>query len=85
MTQNHTSLFSESDTLLIAENGTYLFSGNIRLIDYSVLIIDIADDIPNTNVEGNLTKQIGRSGTSSALNYGESRGAESIKDSGVCT
>ena len=51
-----------------------------RLINFAIQIIDIANDIPNTIIGTNLAKQIGRSGTSSALNYGEARGAESMKD-----
>ncbi|MCD4679974.1 MAG: four helix bundle protein [Bacteroidales bacterium] len=51
-----------------------------RLICFAVLIIDIANDIPNTKVGSNLASQISRSGTSCALNYGEARGGESKKD-----
>jgi four helix bundle protein len=51
-----------------------------RLIDYAVLIIDIAEALPKTDVGRYLTGQIIRSGTSPALNYGEAQSAESRKD-----
>ncbi len=51
-----------------------------RLIEFSVLIIKIVNEIPN-NIAGKvLAYQIVRSGTSVALNYGEALGAESRKD-----
>ena len=51
-----------------------------RLIDFSVLIVEVSQDIPNTTAGIVLSKQIARSGTSVALNYGEARGGESQKD-----
>lgn len=51
-----------------------------RLINFSVLIIEIANGIPNTLTGSNLAKQIGKSGTACALNYGEAKGGESMKD-----
>ncbi len=51
-----------------------------RLIDYSVLVIDIALKL-NDNKAGNyFCGQIVRSGSSPALNYGEAQSAESKKD-----
>ncbi len=51
-----------------------------RLIDFAVLSIKIAKILPN-NYEGNhLGGQLIRSGSSSALNYGEAQSAESRKD-----
>ncbi|MCD4681304.1 MAG: hypothetical protein K8S00_13040 [Bacteroidales bacterium] len=44
-----------------------------RLICFAVLIIDVANDIPSTIVGSNLVKQIGKSGTSCSLNYGEAQ------------
>ena len=51
-----------------------------RLIDFSVLIIDIINELPNTKAGNHLAGQLVRSGTSSALNYGEAQSAESRKD-----
>ncbi len=51
-----------------------------RLIDFSVLIIKLAADLPNSNTGRHLSGQITRSGTSPALNYGEAQSAESRKD-----
>ncbi|MDZ7806660.1 MAG: four helix bundle protein [Gracilimonas sp.] len=51
-----------------------------RLIKFSVLIIKILDDIPSTKAGNHLSGQLIRSGTSPALNYGEARSAESLKD-----
>ena len=51
-----------------------------RLIDFSVLIIDIVNEIPKTFAGTNLAGQLVRSGTSPALNYGEAQGGESRKD-----
>lgn len=44
-----------------------------RLINFAVLIIDIANDLPNTKTGIHLSGQLVRSGTSSALNYGEAQ------------
>jgi len=51
-----------------------------RLIDFSVLIIKISDNLPPTRSGNTLSNQIVRAGTSVALNYGEARSAESNKD-----
>ena len=51
-----------------------------RLIDYSVLIIDIANTMPNSKAGNHLSGQLIRSDTSSALNYGEAQAGESRKD-----
>jgi four helix bundle protein len=51
-----------------------------RLIDFSVLIIDLVNEISKTKAGYHLAGQIIRSGTSVSLNYGEARGAESKKD-----
>jgi four helix bundle protein len=51
-----------------------------RLIDFSVLIIEITKEM-NSNYESNhLAKQLIRSGTSVSLNYGEAQSGESRKD-----
>lgn len=51
-----------------------------RLISFAVLIIQIANKLPNSGVGAHLSGQITRSGTSPALNYGEAQSAESKKD-----
>ena len=51
-----------------------------RLIDFSVLIIGITDEMPDKKAANHLSGQLIRSGSSPALNYGEAIGAESIRD-----
>jgi len=51
-----------------------------RLIDFSVLIIDVVNETPNTKPGNHLSSQLVRSGTSVSLNYGEAQSAESKKD-----
>lgn len=51
-----------------------------RLIKFSVMIIKIAEEMPNTKAGNHLSGQIIRSGTSPALNYGEAESGESRKD-----
>lgn len=51
-----------------------------RLIDFAILISDIAESLPNTPLGNTLKNQMVRSGTSPALNYGEAQSAESTKD-----
>ena len=42
-----------------------------RLINFSVLIIDITDEMPDKRAANHLSGQLIRSGTSPSLNYGE--------------
>lgn len=51
-----------------------------RLINFAILIIDIAESLPKTRAGNRLSDQMVRSGTSSALNYGEVQDAESRRD-----
>ena len=51
-----------------------------RLISFSVLIIEIINEMPNTKAANHLSGQLIRSGTSPSLNYGEAQSAESRKD-----
>ncbi len=51
-----------------------------RLIDFSVLIIEIVNEMPNTLAGNHLSGQLVRSGTSVSLNYGEAQGGESRRD-----
>lgn len=59
-----------------------------RLIWFSVKIIDLTKNLDNSFAGEHLSKQIIRSTTSSALNYGEAQSAESPRDfihkMGVC-
>jgi len=51
-----------------------------RLIKFSVLIIEIVNEMPNSIACKTLSGQIIRSGTSVSLNYGEAQSGESRKD-----
>lgn len=51
-----------------------------RLIRFSVLIIDISNNMANSKAANHLCGQLIRSGTSVSLNYGEAQGGESRKD-----
>ena len=51
-----------------------------RLIDFSVLIIEITNEMSNTKAGNHLSGQLVRSGTSVSLNYGEAQSSESRKD-----
>ena len=51
-----------------------------RLIEFSVLIIEIVNEMPNSKAGNHLSGQLVRSGTSVSLNYGEAQSAESKKD-----
>ena len=51
-----------------------------RLIQFSLLIIDIVEALPNTRSGNHVAGQLLRSGTSPAFNYGEAQVAESRND-----
>jgi four helix bundle protein len=51
-----------------------------RLINYSVLILDIVDVLPDNKGANHLANQIVRSGTAPALMYGEAQSSESRRD-----
>ncbi|PCH93763.1 MAG: four helix bundle protein [Bacteroidetes bacterium] len=51
-----------------------------RLIEFSVLIIEIVSEIQTSKAGSHLSGQLVRSGTSVALNYGEAQSGESRKD-----
>lgn len=50
-----------------------------RLIDFAVNVLKVAETLSGMG-SNHLANQLLRSGTSSALNYGEAQGAESTKD-----
>ena len=56
------------------------FNHEERLIDFSVLITEIVEAMPNTRAGNHYAGQLIRSGTSPALNYGEAQSGESRKD-----
>lgn len=51
-----------------------------RLVDFAVLILSIAENLPQTYAGKHLSQQIIRSGTAPALLYGEAQAAESRAD-----
>ncbi|MFA6025650.1 MAG: four helix bundle protein [Ignavibacteriaceae bacterium] len=51
-----------------------------RLIQFSLLIIDIVEIMPSTKTGNHIAGQMIRSGTSPAFNYGEAQVAESRSD-----
>ena len=51
-----------------------------RLINYSVLILEIVDSLPDNKGANHLANQIVRSGTAPSLMYGEAQSSESRKD-----
>jgi len=51
-----------------------------RLIEFSVLVIEIVNEMPKTRAGNHLSNQLVRSGTSVSLNYGEAQSGESRKD-----
>ena len=51
-----------------------------RLIDFSVRLIKLIQALPKTPIGMHLADQLGRSGTSPALHYGEAQAAESRND-----
>jgi four helix bundle protein len=59
-----------------------------RLIDFTVMVVDVVEGLPNTKAANHIGGQLIRSGSSPALNYGEAQEAESKKDfihkMGIC-
>ena len=51
-----------------------------RLIDFSVALLELSEYLPNDFASNHLYKQLIRSSTSAALNYGEAQAAESRAD-----
>ena len=56
------------------------FNLETRLIKFSTEIIEISENLEKTKAGNHLSSQIIRSGTSTALNYGEAQSAESRND-----
>ncbi len=51
-----------------------------RLLEYSVQIVKIVEQLPNTRVGNHVANQLLRSGTSPYPNHGEAQAAESPRD-----
>jgi four helix bundle protein len=51
-----------------------------RLVSFASQIVYVASSLPKTQEGSHISKQILRSGTAVAANYGEARGAESRSD-----
>ena len=51
-----------------------------RLLEYSVIILKIVEQLPNTKAGNHVASQLLRSGTSPYPNHGEAQAAESPKD-----
>lgn len=51
-----------------------------RLIEFTIKISDLTENLPNTFLGNYLKGQMIKSGTSPALNYGEAQSAESTND-----
>jgi four helix bundle protein len=51
-----------------------------RLIEFSILIISISENLNNSRAGNHITSQLVRSGTAPALLYGEAQSAESRND-----
>ena len=51
-----------------------------RLIDFTISVNKMIENLPSTYLGKNLSSQLSRSSASPALNYGEAQAAESTKD-----
>jgi four helix bundle protein len=51
-----------------------------RFVDYSVRVIKVCENLPDTKAGKHICSQLLRSGTSPMANYGESQSAESTAD-----
>jgi len=65
---------------MMKEKESKKFDLRDRLIQYSVRIIKVSEQLPNTTTGKHISLQILRSGTSIAANYGEAQSAESRAD-----
>ena len=65
---------------MMEANSKRRFDLEERLIDFAVLVIQIADNLIDTRAGNHIAGQIVRSGTHPALHYGEAQSAESRQD-----
>jgi four helix bundle protein len=62
------------------ENSNQKFDLEDRLVDFACKTLDVCDLLPNTKAGQNLAYQLSKSGTATALIYGEAQAAESRAD-----
>jgi len=62
------------------ENSNPKFDLEDRLVDFACMCLEVCDLLPNTKAGQNLQYQLSKSGTASALIYGEAQAAESKAD-----
>lgn len=62
------------------EKGERRYDLEERLLDYSVRIIKLVEELPNTRTGNHVANQLLRSGTSPYPNHGEAQAAESPND-----
>ncbi len=62
------------------ENSNPKYDLEDRLVDFACICLEICDLLPNTKAGQNLQFQLSKSGTASALIYGEAQAAESKAD-----
>lgn len=62
------------------ENANQKFDLEDRLVDFACKTLDVCDLLPNTKAGQNLAYQLSKSGTATALIYGEAQAAESRAD-----
>ena len=60
--------------------GNRIFDLEDRLIDFALMMDNIVENLPETRIGKHLAGQLVRSGTSTALNYGEAQAAEPPND-----
>ena len=62
------------------ENKLIKFDLEDRLVDYACLCLDVCELLPSSKAGQNLEYQLSKSGTATALIYGEAQAAESRAD-----
>ena len=62
------------------EGKRQVFDLESRLLEFSVAVIKVVEQIPNTRTGNHISGQLLRSGTSPYPNHGEAQAAESPKD-----
>ncbi len=62
------------------ENKLIKFDLEDRLVDYACLCLDVCELLPSSKAGQNLENQLSKSGTATALIYGEAQAAESRAD-----
>ena len=51
-----------------------------RLVDFAVRVVNVVESLPESKAGNHIARQLVRSGTSPAPNYGEAQSAESRRD-----